>query len=159
MQTALDYFAIRLTSGAVLFDDKDIESYDAGNNRFVLNRDASRRLISNLDELQRSSGTRPAGELYDADGRMFDVLLGRDQLVRGRVLSKTRPDRRPPLPSVVLFSDMPDMQDGRVCIGIGKMADDEAMKRMSKSGPDAAVTPVLGEQIARYFRRLGKVLS
>jgi hypothetical protein len=154
---AAEVFVIRLASGKVLFDENGIDSYNATTNEFTLTPAASKQLVSNWDEFMKDpEGIRPRGTFFNADNAAFDVLLGTKTIASGTVISAMMTFQSPLMPAVVLFGDMPLVQQGRVHVGIGKMNSYDALKKMVEEGPTAALTPVLGNDVAEHFHNLGK---
>jgi hypothetical protein len=152
-----DEFRVILAHGKVLFDENDVESFGVSTGMFVLKPACSKRLVSNWSAfIKDDERVKPEGEYFDAAEKNtpFQAVLGSKEEAKGIVASLNHlyavNDS-----GVILYGDMPLVQDDRAHLGIGRMTGD--LKDMVERGPEHAFKPVLGPEVADHFKKLGKL--
>lgn len=150
-------FVVRLDNGSTLFDETDVEQYKAKSNTFVINKDASKRLFSNFEEVSKDAEhVQPHGTYFEAANKdsPFEAMLGDKNIASGNVPS-IMSMYAAKISHVFLFASMPIIQDGRVNLSIGKVIGDT--KYFAEGEQEATFSPILGEDVAKHFEGLKKL--
>jgi hypothetical protein len=134
-----------------LFDDADVEWYDAASHDIVLTREATSRLFASIDP--------PKGTYPEAEGRLFTVVIGERTLTAGVVISPMTLYNMPSLDCPALYpATLPAIIDGHLAFAIGRPhLGEEGTKRWVEEGPEAAFQAIPLPELEKHFAAAGKL--
>jgi hypothetical protein len=148
---------IKLTDTELLFDEKDVDSFNWQNQTFQMTLAATEKLLHNARELEDdSSGSFiPQGAFPAAEGKKFIMVLNGKPILSGLVAGMKTLENPPD--SSLLYPYVPMINKGKLILGVGRPIQEEELREnffkvLMEEGPANCFKPVLDEKIRKYFK-------
>ncbi|HSP07955.1 MAG TPA: hypothetical protein VLR94_12320, partial [Acidobacteriota bacterium] len=104
---------------SLLFSGQEVEKLDWAHQTFLLNGEATKRLLTNASDLEGESKEDfvPRGQFPDSGDKSFAVVLKGKVLVYGIVAGMNSLQNPPDCP--LLYPDLPMVDRGKLVLGVG----------------------------------------
>lgn len=145
----------------LLFDGKEVAGLLWKDQTFLLNTDASNRLVTGSSKLGDDvpEDFVPRGKFAEAEGSSFVMVLD-GKIVGSGLVAGMETLQRPP-DCMLLYPAFPMVQGGKLAIAVGKpkseVLGEEFFKVLVEEGPASCFLPGLDTSVKDYFQKQGRL--
>jgi hypothetical protein len=140
----------------VLFSGKDVASFSLKDQTFLMNPEATSRLMQNASDLEDESQPDfvPRGRFFEIEGHSFAVVLKGEILASGIVAGMSMLEKPPAC--TLLYPALPMVQNGGLAIAVGLPNSEMELGEdfftvLIEEGPSNCFKPVFGPELSKFF--------